>query len=64
MNVLMILRNILFSDELNHLLRIEEPYFEQKSNLNVKNYRFSEKAGISMISQWTTYPILNVLSVN
>ena len=34
------------------------------SNLNVKNYRFSEKAGISMISQWTTYPILNVLSVN
>ena len=54
MNLLMILRNILFSDELNYLLRIKEPYFEQKSNLNAKNYRFSEKAGISMISQWTT----------
>ena len=33
-------------------------------NLNLKNYRFSEKAGISLTSQWATYPVLNVLSVN
>ena len=46
MNALMILRNILLSDQLNYLLRIEEPYFEQKSKLNLKNYRFSEKTGI------------------
>ena len=64
MNTLMILRNILLSDELNYLLRIKKPYSEQKSNLNLKNYRFSEKAGISMISQWATFPVLNVLSVN
>ena len=30
------------------------------SNLNLKNYRFSEKSGISLISQWATYPIFNL----
>ena len=34
------------------------------SNLNLKNYRLSEKVGISLLSQWAIYPILNVLSVN
>ena len=34
------------------------------SNLNLNNYKFSEKAGILLISQWTTYPIIDVLSVN
>ena len=33
------------------------------SNLNLKNFRLSEKVGISL-SQWAIYPILNVLSVN
>ena len=34
------------------------------SNLNLKNYRLSEKVGISLMSQWAICPILNVLSVN
>ena len=45
-------------------LRAEKMFTFSISNLNLKNYRFSEKSGISLISQSATYPILNVLSVN
>ena len=45
-------------------LRAEKMFTLYISNLNLKNYRLSEKVGISLLSQWAIYPILNVLSVN
>ena len=45
-------------------LRAEKMFTLYISNLNLKNYSPSEKVGISVMSQWAIYPILNVLSVN